>query len=1133
MKMSIQEFAASSDDERIRQYQALQCSPPQGDADDWGFFFEQACLDASSRNSLLASSALRCLGFFISNWSYVEKLPDDLASTILLTFVKIATGSSEKLQLKLSMWCVSVQQFKASIIENHFENLINAVVCAVNNHLGSLSVIFEALQALRFVVFIAPAKARAHAHVWAPPLYTRLVSMDKAERCMVSHALDELLVYIRPCSLLFLEVCANDIRTMLLAKLMKMVAAGGQVAPAAISAWKMFITLLGSHLISNKSLANELIKVPVLAFTKNEVQARIATYDAWESFIDAVIPPDDAQPKRLKLLLTPILSAIKSERVLSVKSRYCKTWIHILEVLGTRLNDPRNFKHSVVPVIQAVVNVDPVRDPWVWRNCIALVETYASTNLSSTPDFTRLTFATSDIQGDQPLLGEATKLKLEPWTLKGVEVLQEVMRLFWDCGMKSLEEKRDWSLAAAARLWYIIVKTMVAAQHSPEQRDAVHWLLGFAVGLCNEENSPSIWKTWAWNFFRVLIDELGPMVLASSFYRTPWQRSRTLLSWTEHTTVLVRPVVHMLAAWMDMLLREQVETPEESILHGTETLLCALRAPFDVLGSVQEQVACLSLLYSAAGGKKPKMASAFLLQWWNSVAEQLLNYVDETSDIGGEGETGCICDALLFPVKCFFQPGGRELSSTRTLWIQLYEATWRVSSLKNRSFLQELYRRLVKLIDEQISSGLRLTGLTEFLELAGFGVSHALRQADVHKSKTGKRRSFNVADGEMRDVITVANRVLMLAGTECRSTIKIITRVLEALAFYSKRVSSQHNALRLLHVLEKPLNLLLSADKSFPASLLEKLHQLWDGLLSCLQRCQPEMVFDSDLLFLQASSLACALEHPYDPISNRTLAFWEETYARTPALSYPSSLLPSLAKLKSQVAITLPGLVASDLEPYTTQIMPGSLDAQSMENRTPEATPLKKVFSAAATGGQVLATDEIPRKKVRLSNAGRMEMEDKSSGYVVIPSQPQKELALTDHQKEVRKLQREQGAGVKTYTTVDFSQADFDTPADSLDVDVLDNAVVDEALKLAGDFTGPHSLELAPRNLKAQRIYTSHGGAQAFEREEESSGEIGVLEMLLTCSWEKFDKEDLKRSKALLELLQSKVDQALLSRCLQ
>lgn len=79
---------------------------------------------------------------------------------------------------------------------------------------------------------------------------------------------------------------------------------------------------------------------------------------------------------------------------------------------------------------------------------------------------------------------------------------------------------------------------------------------------------------------------------------------------------------------------------------------------------------------------------------------------------------------------------------------------------------------------------------------------------------------------------------------------------------------------------------------------------LWQALLECVRRCYA--VFDTALLAKLSSLLQVAFSSKYRDLKDHTVAFWNETFARTPTLEYPPALVPLFRRIKQLYALTLP-----------------------------------------------------------------------------------------------------------------------------------------------------------------------------------------------------------------------------------
>lgn len=183
------------------------------------------------------------------------------------------------------------------------------------------------------------------------------------------------------------------------------------------------------------------------------------------------------------------------------------------------------------------------------------------------------------------------------------------------------------------------------------------------------------------------------------------------------------------------------------------------------------------------------------------------------------------------------------------------------------------------------------------------------------------------------------------------SLMSVITSLLE-------KLSGQSDVLLVLQPLLTPLRQWLAITHAWkPAPLnsqipnsqatqdvnpvVTTLTALCSQLLSKLQKCRPSLGFDSQTLETLSPLLEHSLGHSHQPIANRALLFWEETFAKsggkpmspnpnnrsqeltrgsygrvsqgrtqtqgaTTELIYPAELVPILTRLRSKVEISLP-----------------------------------------------------------------------------------------------------------------------------------------------------------------------------------------------------------------------------------
>ncbi|XP_038700886.1 uncharacterized protein LOC119997769 [Tripterygium wilfordii] len=191
-------------------------------------------------------------------------------------------------------------------------------------------------------------------------------------------------------------------------------------------------------------------------------------------------------------------------------------------------------------------------------------------------------------------------------------------------------------------------------------------------------------------------------------------------------------------------------------------------------------------------------------------------------------------------------------------------------------------------------------------------------------------------------------------------------------------------------------------------SVSNQLQLLWEEILLCLRRCQPPIVFDSASLKLHAPLLEMTLDHPNSSISEPTIAFWNSTYGEQINLQFPQNLVNVLDKLSRNKRITL-----------QKRNLPFLVKCQS----TSEVLARHR-YRATATNNSISKRVELVEDTLNQSE----------QTVKVCSSLKRKRIELTEHQKEVRRAQqgRERdcsghGAGIKTYTNVDFSQGNGDS----------------------------------------------------------------------------------------------------------
>ncbi|PIN01230.1 hypothetical protein CDL12_26267 [Handroanthus impetiginosus] len=349
-----------------------------------------------------ASQALKCLGFMIYHPTIVASIGGDDADVIIESLVKVITTTKIKSVCNLGVWCISIQQFSSSLLDQHFQSLLRAVIHALDNPIGSLSITFEAMQAVVKLAGSLTDQMRNVSSLWTPPIYRRLVSVDKRDRDMSERCLLKIMPFICPLPVTLSKALAVDMKKKLLFGIKDLSDQGMKIQ--SLQAWRWFIRLLGPYAIKNKHLVNEMLKIMEEKFSDFDSQVQIAALVAWEGLIDALIDSEaqaslinfavghdaqvskisegnntqteaDRHSKRIKLIMAPMIGIMSSKCDFSVHSSCLTTWSYLLHKLGASVNCQSVIKTVWEPILELVFQVGPDnKNIWLWNFCLELLD---------------------------------------------------------------------------------------------------------------------------------------------------------------------------------------------------------------------------------------------------------------------------------------------------------------------------------------------------------------------------------------------------------------------------------------------------------------------------------------------------------------------------------------------------------------------------------------------------------------------------------------------------------------------------------------------------------------------------------------------------------------------------------------
>ncbi|KAK2992149.1 hypothetical protein RJ640_017071 [Escallonia rubra] len=479
---------------------------------------------------------------------------------------KVITSTKLKSVCNLGVWCISIQQFDASLLTAHFGPLLWAIVHALDNPIGSLSITFEAVQAVMKLATQLSEKMRDASYIWAPPIYRRLVSPDKREKDMSERCLLKLRSALRPPPLALSKAIAVDIKKKLLPAMKELLKDGMKIQT--LQAWGWFIRLLGPCAMKNRHLVNEMLKIPEQTFSDVNPQVQIASQVAWEGAIDALIHPSPQTPKtetamehnsqqvrrskgidseneadglskRIKLIMTPLIGIMSSKCEVSVHSSCLNTWCYLLHKLDTLIIHPSVIKFVWEPILEVVFRVGPdSRHLFLWNFCLDLLDSLAlarSECVSS--DFNHQVNSQPSVQTSimgPPFSGECSwkhhPVKCLPWDLSQLEFFIKMIHIL--LRHRSMEmvtpETKSISCNDALRIFRSVLKGVQHIVRSSsitfnEIMSCLNTILMFLKKVCEDSDSEDsgindLCQT-SLQFVEVATEELEPSILGSPLYK--------------------------------------------------------------------------------------------------------------------------------------------------------------------------------------------------------------------------------------------------------------------------------------------------------------------------------------------------------------------------------------------------------------------------------------------------------------------------------------------------------------------------------------------------------------------------------------------------------------------------------------
>ncbi|XAR66865.1 hypothetical protein NMG60_11013228 [Bertholletia excelsa] len=1001
----------------------------------------------------------------------------------------------------LGVWCISIQQLDAMHLDANFHSLLRAIVHALENPMGSLSTTFEGIQAVMKLANQLHEKMRDTSSTWAPSIYRRLISTDKRLRDMCERCLLKISSVLFPPPLDLSKVLVADMRTTLLPGMKELLINGQKIQT--IQAWGWFIRLLGPYAVKNRHLVNEMLKVPEQTFSDGDPQLLIASLVSWEGLIDALIQPPTRAPetnavdqphiqhaktyerndnqtedeisKGVRLIMMPLVGILSSKCNVSVHSSCLNTWCYLLHKLDVSINCPSILKTAWEPIFDTVFRVGPnSKIILLWNVCLDLLDDFILTKHKGVDlDLDNLLSCqlSPKIPGTADPISDKCSwkhyaIKWLPWNLNHLDFCMKMIHIVLS------HEVNSSACHAALRIFRSVLRGVRNVLRNlsinyDKVMSCLNVVLQSVKGIfegVNSENCEIDDNSCATSlhFAVAVIEGLEPSILGSPLYKVELDLKYIdhlkSVDENKHAGLLraqltaykdmVLPIVYLIILYFCGVFKSTSNgSGSEFILQETSRyfkFVLLSFEPSEILHPI------IGLFYKHVGYE--------YLRIWAAVAGSLTEYIDEVKDISHlklqSDIPSClaVCQLFSYPFAVCSSPQRvmmtestavqkssnisfhsqikLELEHAFEAWKSLYACVYHASSLDSstsNSFVDDI---LLKLNDYLFENTRELESCVstkpsndtwnhDFHFLFGNVVVCVLEHITTSGSGSGgsKDRDGNhhKRPGNSKHSLEIAARFMTLswkmAETNPPTGLTLISRVFSTLVHFLGCLHLKEDILSFIQIISSPLLLWLSSAKLPCEDITHRLQLLWSETLYSLQRSHPPIEYNSYFLKLQAPLLEKTLDHPNPFISESTITFWNSTYADEINLDYPQSLLPILDKLTRNQRLNL-----------------------SKRNH-PSSAPQRY---------RVMATQRRSSKRVEF-------VEDKGK---LFPCLKRRRQELTQHQKEVRRAQqgRERdcnghGPGIRTYTTVDFSQGNGESQDSQ---EIRDAEAILEMLKRSG-----------------------------------------------------------------------------------
>ncbi|XP_061350669.1 uncharacterized protein LOC133295827 [Gastrolobium bilobum] len=1071
---------------QFQQHSCLNPSSLQSLAQSSKTLISSILSDISDDDEEIAAQALKCLGFMIYHPSIVSTLEVDDANLVLGSLAELITTTKMKSACNLGVWCLSVQQLGASLLVSHFHSLLRAIVHALDNPMGSLSTTFEATQAVMKLSGQLSEQMRDSSHIWASPIYRRLLSTDRRERDASERCLLKIRSTVIPPSLDLSKVLVKDMKIKLLSGMKDLLDNGMKIQ--AIRGWGWFVEMLGSHALKNRHLVNDMLKIPERTFTDLDPQVQIATQVAWKGLIDALVlcpilvsekntsPGQNSLPKQqllgrnncddqangfsksIKLIMTPLIGIMSSKCDISVRSSCLNTWCYLLHKLDTSINEPSLIKKVFEPILKAIFQNGPdSKNILLWNLGLDLLSDSISQKCRDV--------LVSEI--GPSLSGKCSwkqyLIRWLPWDISQLDFyLSMIFVLIRQASGPTVTcDHRSHVYDAALKLFVYILKGVKLDLESPSTNyDSImcclNSLLTFMKKVCEDLYSDGCGNYDVYytsiQFIDTITRELGPSILGSPLYKfsldLKYIDDMQLADHNKNLNFLsvscmsymdkVSPLVYLVALYFHMMVQLTMKSHQSDCI--SQGMCEYFKFIFSSSDPLEILLTCIGFLY--------RHAQPIYLNIWITVAQGLnfcvydanCNSLQEAlSDSTGYSS---ICHLLIYPIVALSEVRRLTLSNASTT-LEKHPA-----SPERKTRFELVIQTWKSLYGSLSASGFGHSTATDF---SGDLCTLLSKCLDENAGMLESGTDFKLTCTDMDHGILHLSGNFMICILEQIQTSELVSETETSKSDRdSKILCSLNNCLKFAAKYMYLLSIKMVTD---PLPGFVGTSRVFSGLacfVSCLHWKQDILLFleifsspllqwlsnmgmqdersNDQLQFLWTEILSC-LRRSQPPINfgSALLKLHEPLLEKTLDHPYPSISEPTInfwnSTFGQQIILDFPPSLLRVLDKLSRN---GKLKLLKRSIPCLQKCQSRGEVNDGLQGYRVTAKHNRTSKRVELVLDTQIEAPSLSF--------KKKRLELTEHQKEVRRAQQGKerdtgghGPGIRTYTNADFSQGHDDS----------------------------------------------------------------------------------------------------------